>query len=109
MARRVGRKRCFVPTSNSTREIHVRCLVFSRLWKLRRRPRPWKQFERSLRRVGKTRTFRLKLETSKQLPNAEEDGMQATQLRYVIKFVADMDKAVKFHRDVLGLKLKFES
>ena len=24
--------------------------------------------------------------------------MQATQLRYVIKFVADMDKAVKFHR-----------
>ena len=35
--------------------------------------------------------------------------MQATQLRYVIKFVGDMDKAVKFHRDVLGLKLKFES
>src|SRR5438270_10931986 len=32
-----------------------------------------------------------------------------TQLRYVIKFVADMDKAVKFHRDVLGLKVKFES
>jgi len=35
--------------------------------------------------------------------------MQATKPRYVIKFVADMDKAVKFHRDVLGLKLKFES
>ena len=35
--------------------------------------------------------------------------MQATQLRYVIKFVANMDKAVKFHRDVLGLMLKFES
>ena len=35
--------------------------------------------------------------------------MQATQPRYVIKFVADMDKAVKFHRDVLGLKVKFES
>src|ERR1700746_3604339 len=32
-----------------------------------------------------------------------------TQLRYVIKFVGDMDKAVKFHRDVLGLPLKFES
>jgi lactoylglutathione lyase len=32
-----------------------------------------------------------------------------THLRYVIKFVADMDKAVKFHRDVLGLTLKFES
>jgi catechol 2,3-dioxygenase-like lactoylglutathione lyase family enzyme len=35
--------------------------------------------------------------------------MQGTQLRYVIKFVADMDKGVKFYRDVLGLKLKFES
>jgi len=32
--------------------------------------------------------------------------MQATQLRYAIKFVADMDKAVKFYRDVLGLKAK---
>jgi catechol 2,3-dioxygenase-like lactoylglutathione lyase family enzyme len=35
--------------------------------------------------------------------------MQEAQLRYVIKFVANMDKAVKFHRDVLGLKLKFQS
>lgn len=35
--------------------------------------------------------------------------MQPAQLSYVIKFVADMDKAVKFHRDVLGLKVKFES
>ena len=35
--------------------------------------------------------------------------MQGTQLRYVIKFVADMDRAVKFHCDVLGLALKFES
>jgi predicted enzyme related to lactoylglutathione lyase len=35
--------------------------------------------------------------------------MQGTQFRYVIKFVADMDKAVKFYRDVLGLKVKFES
>jgi uncharacterized glyoxalase superfamily protein PhnB len=32
-----------------------------------------------------------------------------TQLRYVIKFIANMDKAVKFDRDVLGLKVKFES
>ena len=32
-----------------------------------------------------------------------------TQLRYVIKFVAGMDKAVKFHRDVLSLKVKSES
>ena len=29
--------------------------------------------------------------------------MQETQFRYPIKFVADMDKAVKFYRDVLGL------
>ena len=35
--------------------------------------------------------------------------MKGTQFRYVIKFVADMDKAVKFYRDVLGLKVKFES
>jgi len=27
----------------------------------------------------------------------------------VIKFVADMNRAVKFYRDVLGLPLKFES
>jgi catechol 2,3-dioxygenase-like lactoylglutathione lyase family enzyme len=31
------------------------------------------------------------------------------KLTYVIKFVADMDKAVKFHRDTLGLPLKFQS
>jgi catechol 2,3-dioxygenase-like lactoylglutathione lyase family enzyme len=35
--------------------------------------------------------------------------MQGTQLRYAIKFVADMDKSVKFYRDVVGLTLKFES
>jgi lactoylglutathione lyase len=35
--------------------------------------------------------------------------MQGVQLGYAIKFVADMDKAVKFYRDVLGLRLKFES
>jgi predicted enzyme related to lactoylglutathione lyase len=35
--------------------------------------------------------------------------MQRTQLRYVIKFVADMGKAVTFYRDVLSLQLKFES
>jgi catechol 2,3-dioxygenase-like lactoylglutathione lyase family enzyme len=27
----------------------------------------------------------------------------------VIKFVADMDKAVQFYRDTLGLTVKFES
>lgn len=31
------------------------------------------------------------------------------RLNYVIKFVADMDKAVRFHRDTLGLNLKFQS
>ena len=35
--------------------------------------------------------------------------MEGTQFRYVIKFVADMNKAVKFYRDVVGLQLKFES
>jgi catechol 2,3-dioxygenase-like lactoylglutathione lyase family enzyme len=35
--------------------------------------------------------------------------MEGTQFKYAIKFVADMDKAVKFYRDVLGLQLKFES
>ncbi len=35
--------------------------------------------------------------------------MQGTQLGYVIKFVSDMGKTVKFYRDVLGLQLKFES
>lgn len=31
------------------------------------------------------------------------------KLTYVIKFVTDMDRAVKFYRDTLGLPLKFES
>jgi predicted enzyme related to lactoylglutathione lyase len=31
------------------------------------------------------------------------------KLQYVIKFVADMDRAVTFYRDVLGLPLKFQS
>jgi predicted enzyme related to lactoylglutathione lyase len=31
------------------------------------------------------------------------------KLAYVIKFVGDMERAVKFYRDVLGLPLKFES
>jgi predicted enzyme related to lactoylglutathione lyase len=30
--------------------------------------------------------------------------MEGTQFKYAIKFVADMDKAVKFYRDVLGRK-----
>jgi len=31
------------------------------------------------------------------------------KLNYVIKFVGDMGRAVKFYRDTLGLPLKFES
>jgi predicted enzyme related to lactoylglutathione lyase len=31
------------------------------------------------------------------------------KLNYVIKFVDDMERAVKFYRDVLGLPLKFQS
>ena len=31
------------------------------------------------------------------------------KLTHVIKFVADMDRAVKFYRDVIGLPLKFQS
>lgn len=31
------------------------------------------------------------------------------RLSYAIKYVADMDKAVAFHRDTLGLTLKFAS
>jgi predicted enzyme related to lactoylglutathione lyase len=36
----------------------------------------------------------------------EESPMKFT---YVIKFVADMKRAVEFYRDVLGFQLKFES
>ena len=31
------------------------------------------------------------------------------KLTYAIKYVADMDKAIAFHRDTLGLTLKFQS
>ena len=33
----------------------------------------------------------------------------ALKLTYAIKFVADMDRAVKFYRDTLGLTLKHQS
>jgi len=33
----------------------------------------------------------------------------AVKLSYVIEFVADMDRAVRFYRDTLGLALKFQS
>lgn len=35
--------------------------------------------------------------------------MAATSLTYVIKFVENMEKAVGFHVDMLGLKLRFQS
>ena len=31
------------------------------------------------------------------------------RLTYAIKYVADMDRAIAFHRDVLGLTLRFQS
>lgn len=31
------------------------------------------------------------------------------RLHYAIKFVADMDEAIAFYRDTLGLELKFQS
>lgn len=33
----------------------------------------------------------------------------APKFTYAMKFVSDMDKAVAFHRDVVGLTLKFQS
>jgi len=36
-------------------------------------------------------------------------GKNMAQLCYVIEFVGDMDRAVKFYRDVVGLSLKFQS
>ena len=31
------------------------------------------------------------------------------RLSYIIEFVADMDRAIKFYKDVIGLPLKFQS
>jgi len=42
------------------------------------------------------------------IPSRKEEYM-STKLGYVIKFVADMDRAINFYRDVLGLPLKFQS
>lgn len=33
----------------------------------------------------------------------------STKLSHIIEFVADMDRAVAFYRDVIGLPLKFQS
>lgn len=41
--------------------------------------------------------------------SVEEVKMEGTEFRYVIKFVSDMNNAVKFYRDTLGLALRFES
>jgi len=39
----------------------------------------------------------------------EKGGSMSARLSYAIKFVDDMDRAVRFYRDVLGLPLKFQS
>src|ERR1700687_4093451 len=36
-------------------------------------------------------------------------NVMKAKLSYAIKFVANMDEAVRFHRDILGLPLKFQS
>jgi len=33
----------------------------------------------------------------------------SAKLSYIIEFVADMERAIKFYRDVIGLPLKFQS
>ena len=33
----------------------------------------------------------------------------SAKLTYIMEFVADMDRAVKFYRDVIGLPMKFQS
>ncbi len=38
-----------------------------------------------------------------------ENSDSKLKMTYVIKFVGDMNRAVKFYRDVVGLPLKFES
>jgi lactoylglutathione lyase len=64
-----------------------------------------------VRRNGTTEALRLALVSTALgcTRDSAEDTMQGTKFRYAIKLVADMDKAVKFYRDVLGLKVKFES
>src|SRR5512146_3229708 len=42
-------------------------------------------------------------------PDWEDGVMQSPALTYAIKFVGDMEAAVEFYRDVLGLPLKFQS
>jgi predicted enzyme related to lactoylglutathione lyase len=46
--------------------------------------------------------------SARPITQSKEKTMQA-RLTYAIKYVADMGAAVKFHRDTLGLPLKFES
>jgi hypothetical protein len=65
MGKLLGRKACFAPISNSTPGTLGRCLGFSRLWKSSRKAPTWKKCEENSRLLGKTRTCRLKLETSR--------------------------------------------
>ena len=43
------------------------------------------------------------------IDSSEGSRSMPTKINYAIEFVADMDRAVKFYRDVIGLPLKFES
>src|SRR5262249_42034914 len=46
---------------------------------------------------------------NRRCPGSPREAEMQTRLTYVIKFVKDMDTAVRFHRDTLGLTLKFQS
>ena len=41
------------------------------------------------------------------VPSSVVRSKMEAKLSYIIEFVADMDRAVKFYRDVIGLALKF--
>jgi predicted enzyme related to lactoylglutathione lyase len=43
------------------------------------------------------------------LNEIEEKGRMIMRLTYVIKYVADMDRAIDFYKDQLGLALRFRS
>jgi predicted enzyme related to lactoylglutathione lyase len=44
-----------------------------------------------------------------QYAHCKQEARMAAKLTYVIEFVADMDRAVKFYKDMLGLAVKFQS
>ena len=64
-----------------------------------------RQFRGSARRLS----LRSPLYTASVLIFPSKLGANTMKLTYAIKFVADMDRAVVFYRDTLGLPLKFSS